>query len=123
MIFRRKSYPYPKVRYRDRDYYVINITKLNELIGENVKVEGYIKDKVKMITHKAGLPWSLESRVIEKDHYHTTYFNLEGGVVVEFRGIALLRSNEHVVIYGKVVGRNTIEAHAIETENAIYVFE
>lgn len=110
-----------------KKYRVLSIGEaLREERGVRVVVEGVVKGKVVIEVKAAGWPWSISSRFIEKDHYHVTRFNLDGIQVIYF-GIAPLRGDENVRVYGRIeveedYGRicKVIYAERIEVDNIVY---
>ncbi len=115
------------VELNGKKYRILSIDEaLKEKRGTRVVVEGVVKGKVVIEVKSAGWPWSISSRLIEKDHYHVTRFNLNGIQVIYF-GIAPLRGNERVRVYGKIEteaehGRvcKVIYAERIEVDNIVY---
>jgi hypothetical protein len=90
------------------------------MVGEFVCFKGKVSGKVIVHALKAGLPWSIESRLIEKDHYHKSVFKVDG-VEVIFLGVIYVRNGEEVTVYGKVEKDGSVTAEAIDTENALYL--
>ncbi len=118
MILWRKKLPYPQVEVEGERYYEVKPSDIGKLDGVKVKFKGAVLSKPRIMTFTAGWPWSISSRLIEYDHGHMTVLNVSG-VEVRFKGIAVLRVNDEVTVYG-VVKSGFVEARIIESSDAIF---
>jgi len=118
MLWKKEKPNFPEVEFDGERYYVVSIKDLANLDGYKVKFKGVVEDKPEVIYYAAGWPWSISSRIIEEDHGHMTVFRISG-YEVRFKGVALVRKGEKVVIYGKIKD-GCVEARVIEGQYAIF---
>ncbi len=118
ILWKRRKFNYPQIEFNGEKYYLVRPSDIHNLDDVKVKFEGVIQGKPEIEYYAAGWPWSISSRIIEKDHGHLTTLNVSG-VKVYFKGIAIFKVGEKVTVYGKVEN-GEVKANVIESENTIF---
>jgi len=113
----RKQLPYPTEVRNNVQYYVVSPSQVKDMNGENVKFSGVVTERPEIVYYTTGFPLSLED-AIEENHGHETILKVSD-VRIIFKGIALIRKGDSIVVYGKVKDDH-VDAHIIETEYVIY---
>lgn len=112
----RQASHMPFVELRGERYYVVSAHQLSlqDLSGLPVCLKGASVRRPRVITRYPPPVFG------GGEHEHVVIFETDGGVVVMYRGIALLRDGELVDVYGVVRDRKQIIAKAIFTESVEY---
>lgn len=113
---RAKELSLPKVNFGGRYYYVVSPSLLltTDFSGYSVYINTRVTSKPQVIFRKS-LPF------VGGEHEHAVLFHIEGGISVIFSGIADIRANDVVQIYGVVRDKRQIIANAIITDRADYL--
>ena len=106
----------PKEKSGGKEYYVVTESDFytNDIISMPVKITGVVTGKPKVITR---LPHPV---IGSGSHDHYTIFYLEGGIMVGYPGIAMIKDGETVTVYGVVREKKQIIADKIVGEDRVY---
>lgn len=113
---KEKELNLPKVQFGEHSYYVVSPSLLlsSDFSGVPIYINAKVSSKPQVIFRKP-IPF------VGGEHEHAVLFQIEGGISVIFSGIADVRFNDLVKIYGVVRDRRQIIANAIITDRADYI--
>jgi hypothetical protein len=106
-----------RVNFMNEEYFAVDPKLIKDVSGIKVVLEGFLDEKPIVRTMSDESVWG--TGFAKDDHGHLTVLKIRG-VTVHFPGVANLKMDEPVVVYGKTRGEIVL-AKAIETYNAIFV--
>lgn len=116
-IAKKLSSTCKRVTFINEEYFAVDPKLIKDVNGIKVVLEGFLEEKPVVRTMSNESVWGTGHA--KDDHSHITVLKVHG-VTVHFPGVATLRMDEPVIVYGRVRG-DIVQAKAIETYNAVFL--